>query len=138
MAAAETPPPAPPIKQNKGWFRPGHDARRNPEGRPRGSKGPPPAQAKVPELRAERTDRVMWFGYLTKWLREHLHPFGRECTTISNLPADYEIVGCRVYHNGYMAVIVRSKRFPRVARGAMIPEFAKQQQRRRFALVVTG
>lgn len=130
-------PPAPP--RNKGWFQQG-DRRINREGRPRGSKGP--ASADGPEVRAVRTDRVMWFGYQTKHLREHLLPSGCERVAVNGLPTDCEIVGCHVYPTGFMAIVIRSKAFPRVARGALIPRFpgpaasAAPQLRRKVRRVI--
>jgi hypothetical protein len=117
---ADGPMPEPAARRNRGWFRPG-DARINKEGRPRGSKAAdgPPAD------RAERADRVM-----------RLFVGGRElacCLSrpkapwVSNLPADFKVVGCRVDESrGGVVFVVRSDSFRRVARGAPIPEFQPQ------------
>lgn len=102
---------------NRGWFRKG-DGRINREGRPKGStKAGPKDQAD----RAPVADRlkllVLPAGDIVQRLTCEYGPW------IVSLPDDIEIVGCRM-DSGRAAVVfvIRSEKFPRIARGAAIPE----------------
>jgi hypothetical protein len=107
-------------RRNRGWFRPG-DGRINREGRPRGSKAAAPAHS-PPTDRAERADRLM---RLFVGQRELACCLSRpRAPWVSNLPADFRVVACRVDESrGGVVFVVRSDSFRRVARGAPIPEF---------------
>jgi len=105
-------------KRNRGWFQPG-DERINKQGRPVGRKvTDPEGQQDI----AQAADRVMLLfideRYLANDLVTDLSP------RIHNLPSDFQIVGCRFddTRNG-VVFIVRSREFPRIAKGAVIPEF---------------
>lgn len=110
--------PAPEPKRNRGWFQPG-DPRINLEGRPRGTK------VTVPNCGhtdcARRADRIKGLfvdeKYLAHRLTNYLAPW------FINLPNDSQIVDCR-YDGSRQGIvlIVRSKEFPRIAKGAVIPE----------------
>jgi hypothetical protein len=113
-------PAEPRPKRNRGWFRPG-DRRINREGRPLGSKalleeGSPAAD------RAPCADRLMLLVVsgrdLAFRLSHHKGP------VIVNLPADAQVVACRVdAARDAVALVIRSQEFPRIARGAPVPEF---------------
>jgi hypothetical protein len=108
-------------KRNRGWFQPG-DRRINREGRPRGSpKAEPPPRTL--EIRADGADRLMRVSYTTNQLCELLRTTGGVRVLMSNLPDDCEIVDIRVYHNGLIILVIRSKSFPRIAEGSLIPKF---------------
>jgi hypothetical protein len=118
LAGGPVPEAAP--RRNRGWFGPA-DQRINREGRPRGSK----AAAQVeghPADRARRADRLKraFVGerVLTCCLTQQVAPW------VINLPLDFRIVGCQVDTARQGVVFtIRSETFPRVARGAPIPEF---------------
>lgn len=124
QAPANVPPPAqaspPERKVNRGWFRKGHDPRRNTEGRPTGStkREEPPKRT---ELVATKTERLKRFLFDVKHLQEYIQPSGGDRLATRDLPDDFKIVDCVVYHNGLMQIVVRSEKFERVAAGAVIP-----------------
>jgi len=104
-------------QRNPGWFRTG-DRRINREGRPRGSsKGSSEAADRAPAA-----DRLMLLVLSGPHLAFRLsHPKARWAV---NLPKDFEIVSCRfdpVRQN--LVLVIRSKEFRRIARGAAIPVF---------------
>jgi hypothetical protein len=111
--------PTPAPRRNAGWFRPG-DRRINRDGRPRGSKA---ASAEAAADRAPAADRLMLLWVPRRDLAHRLS--SDRAPWIVNLPADFEIVTSRVdtARDG-VALVIRSETFPRVARGAPIPEFA--------------
>jgi hypothetical protein len=113
-------PDRPPPARNRGWFQRG-DRRINREGRPRGSKAGA-AERGAPGDRAPRADRLRLLELPERHVAfrfTHLAAFW-----IRNAPEDLEIVGARVdAARGVVVFIVRSKEFPRVAKGAPIPEF---------------
>jgi hypothetical protein len=106
-------------KRNRGWFQRG-DARINLEGRPRGSKAA--AQEGPAADLASCADRVMVL-YVPGL--DLLFRLGHQnAPWIVNLPADGEIVSCRVdAARGAVALVIRSESYPRIAQGAVIPEF---------------
>jgi hypothetical protein len=113
---AESPP-----RTNRGWFRPG-DRRINREGRPRGSpKAGPEEQAD----RAPAADRVMLLVLPARAVAYRLtHERG---AWIANAPRDIEIVGSRVdVARGALVFVLRSAAFPRIAKGAVIPQFTPE------------
>jgi hypothetical protein len=118
-----TPEPAQQPKRNAGWFRPG-DGRINREGRPRGSKKRLP-QGVASEDLAARAGRVMRLFIPAREFACHLS--GREAPWVANLPEDFEIVAGRFDpgRDGFVLTI-RSRTFPRVARGVPVPEFAPE------------
>jgi hypothetical protein len=99
------------------WFKRG-DQRINRDGRPR--------KAWVAYAdRAPRADRLMLVWVPRQDFGHRLTGDGAPC--IANLPADFEVVGSRVdLARNALAVIVRSGTFPRIAKGAPIPEFKPQ------------
>ena len=109
----------PAVRSNRGWFQPG-DRRINLQGRPRGSKAPVAEKRAVTDV-APRTDRLkrLFIGERTilGWLTSMRSP----CVT--NLPADFLIVDCRVdaVRRG-LVFTIRSGAFPRVVWEALIPE----------------
>jgi hypothetical protein len=112
------PDPAP-TRSNRGWFRPG-DRRINRDGRPKkaaDSDGTHPAD------RAAVADQVMRLSLPAAELAHRLtQPNG---FWLVNLPQDYQIVGSRVDEaTGRITFVIRSRQFPRIARGSPIPEFA--------------
>jgi hypothetical protein len=110
--------PAP--RANRGWFRP-KDERINREGRPRGTKAAAPAGAD-PADRAPRADRLRRLVVPERDLAWRLASI--KAPRVANLPSDFQIVGCRVDAARRVVVLtIRSGSFPRVARGAPIPEF---------------
>jgi hypothetical protein len=110
---AESPP-----KRNRGWFQPG-DRRINRDGRPLGSKK---AGSSAPEDRAPSADRLKLLVLPAADVAYRLtRP---NAPWIINLPWGFEIVSARVDGaRGVVVFVVRSKEFPRIARGAPIPEF---------------
>jgi hypothetical protein len=110
-------------KRNPGWFLRG-DGRINREGRPRGSKAGLPKGVAPKEL-AARADRVMRLFVPAREFACHLS--GREAPWVANLPEDFVIVAGRFdpERDGFVLTI-RSRTFPRVARGAPVPEFAPE------------
>lgn len=113
-------PDALPRKRNPGWFQPG-DRRINREGRPRGSKVGP-EQRSVAAVRAPRADRLRLLvlpGCDLAWRLTN-----QNAPWIVNLPVDFEVVGCvQAATPDVFALVIRSETFPRIARGAPIPEF---------------
>jgi hypothetical protein len=106
----------PPPARNRGWFQK-RDHRINREGRPRGSKA-----AEGGADRAPRADRLMLLVLPERDLASHLR--GEKAPRIANLPADCEIVSSRRdAARGVVVLRIRSKDFPRIAKGAPIPEF---------------
>lgn len=106
-------------KENAGWFRPG-DQRINREGRPKGSKVVKD-DSPAPD-RAVRADRVMLLFVPSEDMTLCLSP--RNAPRVTNLPTDAEIVSCRMDLARYGVVLtIRSSAFPRIAKGAAIPEF---------------
>src|SRR5262245_39961242 len=105
--------------ENAGWFRPG-DRRINREGRPRGSKivkdnSPAPH-------RTGEADRVMLLFVPSKDMPLCLGP--QKAPRVTNLPKDTEIVGGDMDHErDGMVLKIRSSEFPRIAAGAVIPDF---------------
>jgi hypothetical protein len=111
----ETPP-----KRNRGWFQPS-DRRINREGRPRGSKAGS-EEGSAPAVRAPRADRLRLLVVPGRDLAWRLT--NQNAPWMVNLPADFEIVGCaHTAARGAVALVIRSKAFPRIARGTLIPEF---------------
>jgi hypothetical protein len=109
-----------PPKRNPGWFQPG-DRRINRAGRPRGSKAGS-EEGNAPVVRAPCADRLMLLvlpGTDLVWrLSRERAPW------IVNLPANVEVVGCaHLAARDAVAVVLRSQAFPRVAKGAPVPEF---------------
>jgi hypothetical protein len=120
LAAADGPAPEPAPQPNRGWFRPG-DHRINREGRPRGSKVSSAGQSISADCApvADRIKRLFVRGRDLAWrLTRQNAPW------VVNLPHDFEIVGCR-FDAGRQGIFltIRSKDFPRIARGTPIPEF---------------
>jgi hypothetical protein len=110
------PEPVPP--RNRGWFRPG-DPRVNREGRPRGSKA---ATGQAVD-RAPRADRLVLL-WVPAWELAFRLTHGLAPWWTVNLPKGFRIVGSRVdAARDAVALVIRSQTFPRVARGAPIPEF---------------
>lgn len=109
---------APVAQTNRGWFQAG-DQRINREGRPRGSKAP---TENLVVDRAARTDRLMTLFVPERDLALRLSkPQG---PWLVNLPTDFQIVACRLdAARNCLVVTIRSPEFPRVAKGAAIPEF---------------
>jgi hypothetical protein len=106
--------------KNRGWFQRG-DRRINREGRPKGSKA-------GSEEGSAPTDRAPWADRLMLLLlrgRDLAFRLGHDkAPWIVNLPVDCEIVACRMDVSGEsVALVIRSQTFPRIARGALIPEF---------------
>ncbi len=112
---AAPPPEGPPPGRNRGRFQPG-DPRINLKGRPRGSKaGPADAD------RAPQTGPLMLLALpvaeVAGWLS------GGDVPGVANLPADCQVVGCRLdAARGAFVFVIRSNEFPRIAKGALIPE----------------
>jgi hypothetical protein len=114
LAVGQAPEAAP--KANRGRFQQG-DVRINREGRPRGRKTTQPEAGPT----AERADRLQAV-FLSAWdLARRLTSSGVPVAT--NLPADFQVVWCGWVGGRGPFLIIRSKTFPRVARGAAIPEF---------------
>jgi hypothetical protein len=110
--------PAPQPKRNRGWFQPA-DRRINREGRPHGK------IVAVPEGLgsncARRTDRVMLLVLKRRILRCCLTQ--PKAPWVTNLPPGFRVVDCRVDETrGAVVFTIQSERFPRIAKGALIPE----------------
>jgi hypothetical protein len=111
----ETPP-----KKNPGWFQPG-DRRINREGRPKGCKAGAQGGSAPADL-APRADRLKVLFLSGRDLTFRVSQ--QNAPWITNLPADVEIVGSSVdAARDAVALVLRSKEFPRIARGTPIPEF---------------
>jgi hypothetical protein len=109
----------PPFRPNRGRFRPG-DRRINREGRPRGSKL---AALTVinPADCARSADRLQRFFVEQRVLKSCI----TQCRApwIINLPVGFQFVDFRVDADRKgVYFIIRSETFPRIARGAPIPE----------------
>lgn len=112
--------PAVPSEPIRGRFRKG-DPRINLEGRPRGSKAPGREDAPGPDI-ANCADRLMLLFVPIRDFAQHLS--GQKAPWVVNLPLQFEIAACRVDESrNAVALTIRSKAFPRIARGAPIPEF---------------
>jgi hypothetical protein len=114
---------------NAGWFQRG-DGRINREGRPRGSKSAAP-EGSTPADRAPRADRLkLLFVPGLEFAFRLCHPKG---FWVTNLPPDFEIVSCRLDPARQGVVLtIRSRTFPRIARDALIPEFAPRFEGRKW------
>ena len=118
VAVAVAPEPAP--RTNQGWFQAG-DERINRQGRPRGSKASDPEDTHPGDC-APRADRLMRLVVDERDLAWRLASIKAPC--VVNLPPDFQIVGCRFdAARRVVVLVIRSETFPRVARGAPIPEF---------------
>jgi hypothetical protein len=109
-------PPEPVPKRNAGWFQRG-DARINRDGRPK------LAWAASAD-RARRAGRLKLF-----WMPrlELVHRLTRESLPAIGLPPDFEVVAFRVdAARDAVAVIGQSASFPRIAKGAPVPEFVPE------------
>ena len=107
--------PAP--KPNAGWFQPG-DRRINRDGRPKKS------WAAFVD-RAPCADRLMLLWVPRQELGRCLT--GHHTPSVANLPPDYQIVDSRVdADRDAVALVLRSETFPRIAKGAPIPELVPQ------------
>jgi hypothetical protein len=105
-------------RRNRGWFRAG-DRRINREGRPFGSKATASTDV-CPDL-AVRPDRVKRLFVRERDLAWRLTR--QFAPWYVNLPGDFEIVACRVdSHRSGVIFIIRSKSFPRIAKGTTIPD----------------
>jgi hypothetical protein len=108
-----------PPKSNRAWFRPG-DERINREGRPKGSRIS--AKPDPSTWLATSTDRVqtlfVQMSFQRCWMKRFSGP------RVANLPPDFQIVGSR-FDNARNGVVylIRSQSFPRIARGAPVPQF---------------
>jgi hypothetical protein len=112
-------------RHNRGWFRPG-DRRINREGRPRGSSKVAMATGNC----APYADRLMLVAIPERDLAFRLtHP---NAIWITNLPGDVEIVACRVNPAGTVLLTIRSRAFPRIAKGALIPRYGLQLNGKRW------
>jgi hypothetical protein len=107
--------PAPP--HNRGWFRPA-DQRINRAGRPPKPRPLPPGIH--PADCAARADRVQRLVLPAAELAGRL-AYERGFW-LTNLPKDAHIVATRM-DAGRVVFVLRSERFPPVARGELIPEF---------------
>lgn len=117
LAIAE--PTESPRRHNGGWFQAG-DKRINRDGRPRRSSKATSSDASREEF-AQRADRVKRLVVrerrVAHLLTHKLAPW------IANLPSDWRIVDCHVARDGESIIfVIRSERFDRVGRGALIPE----------------
>jgi hypothetical protein len=117
-AGAAVPEPAP--RTNRGWFKSG-DPRINRQGRPWGSKADVP-EGTHPEDCAPRADRLRRLVVLERDLVWRLASI--KAPGVANLPTDFQVVASRFDAARRVVVfVIRSDTFPRVARGAPIPEF---------------
>jgi hypothetical protein len=106
--------------RNRGWFQQ-NDSRINRQGRPKGSKLAAQRGGTLANL-APRTDRLMVLLVPARglvWrLRRKLAPW------ITNLPEDVQVVGCHLdAARDSLVLVLRSKTFPRIAQGTLIPQF---------------
>jgi|SRR5947209_18477291 len=112
--------PEPAARRNRGWFGQG-DRRINREGRPKGSAADAPAGVDPADC-APRADRLMRLV-----VEEPVLACCLACVKapyLVNLPPDFRVVGCRFDAAGQRAVLtIWSATFPRVAKGAPVPEF---------------
>jgi hypothetical protein len=102
---------------NAGWFQRG-DLRINRDGRPRKEW----AACTDPAPRADRL-MLLWLPGidLAYRMRNQFGPW------IVNLPADCQMVGCRMDGGrDAVALVIRSQSFTRIAKGAPIPEFTPE------------
>jgi len=106
-----------PRRTNRGWFRSG-DKRINYEGRPRRSKL---AVVGSPADCAKCTDRVMRIFVPGQVV--HCCLTRSKAPWLVNLPIDFRIVECRVdAERKGVVFVIRSRTFPKIARGTLIPE----------------
>jgi hypothetical protein len=82
----------------------------------------PSLEGSAPSDRAPCADRLKLLvlpGRDLAWRLSH-----QNAPWIVNLPVDAEIVGCRVdAAQDALALVIRSKEFPRIAQGRVIPPF---------------
>jgi hypothetical protein len=110
--------------RNRGWFRLG-DRRINREGRPRGSSKRAAEEDGSLEDRAPCADRLMRVLIEKRDLIFRLTH--EKAIWMKDLPNDAEMVSCRLDAGQRIVVLtVRSKMFPRIAKGAVIPRFWPQ------------
>ncbi len=106
---------APEPRRNRGWFKPGGDPRINRDGRPRDE------WAACPD-RAPRADHLKLLWVPGKALVHRLSH--QNAPWLNNLPAGCKVVAIRLdAARDAVALVIRSETFPRIARGAPIPEF---------------
>jgi hypothetical protein len=121
VAVGAAPEPAP--RANRGWFKTG-DERINRQGRPCGSKASVPEDTHPGDC-APRADRLIRLVVDEPVLAGCLACL--KAPVVVNLPADFRVVGCRFDAERQRAVLTLwSATFPRVAKGAAIPEFEPQ------------
>jgi hypothetical protein len=110
----------PPVRPNRGWFRAG-DRRINREGRPYGSKTA--ASTDISPDCAFQPDRIKRLFVPERDLAWRLTR--QFAPWYVNLPDDFQIVACRVDSDrGAVVFIIRSRTFPRIAKGTPIPDFS--------------
>ncbi len=106
--------------RNRGWFQAG-DVRINREGRPKGSKAALPAKSLLAD-RAPCADRLKVLFVPRRELENRLQR--QNAPWIVNLPGDVQMVACRLdAERDSFAIVIRSREFPRIARGALVPDF---------------
>jgi hypothetical protein len=110
-------------RPNSGRFRPGKNWRGNRQGRPRGSKAVPAGTD--PADCAPDADRLMYLSLPASelaWRLKQANGFW-----LLDMPKDVVIVGSRVDPEvDRFVIVIRSQTFPRIAKGALIPEFVPQ------------
>jgi hypothetical protein len=106
-------------RRNRGWFQAG-DRRINREGRPYGSKAA--ASTDISPDCAIQPDRVKRLFVPERDLAWRLTR--QYAPWYVNLPDDFQIIACRVDSDRAGVIfIIRSKSFPRIAKGTPIPDF---------------
>jgi hypothetical protein len=118
---ADGPVPESAPKRNPGWFQPGASDRRiNREGRPRGSNAG--SQTSLAADRAPYTDRLMALVVPERDLAVRLSR--QKGPWVENLPEDFTVVASRVdAARGVVVFVIRSREFPRIAQGTVLPQF---------------
>jgi hypothetical protein len=112
-----TPLPQPPPRTNAGWFQRG-DQRINRDGRPKKSWA-------AYEDRAPRAGRFMLLWLPTQDFCQRLTSTG--APGVVNLPPDCTAISSRVDSaRDAIAFVIQSETFPRIAKGAPIPEFKQE------------